>query len=124
LQNLVFTDVSALQRIALAVTETQLAKMPALRALYGPAGVQHCVDDTVFHLRYLGEAVEFDDPVLFADYIAWAKVMLAARGVGANDLTTNLELIRGALLSGADRESVAPAVAILGRRISLSRSDE
>lgn len=102
-----FRDPAALQQFATRITDTQLDRDPALRARYGARGRQHCIDDTVFHLTYLGEAVEFRDATLFADYIAWAKVMLGARGVGSADLIGNLEHIRAALAAVNETAAVA-----------------
>lgn len=107
-----FESPARLQQFAARVTDAQLSSMPALRERYGAAGRQHCIDDTIFHLRYLGEAVEFDDAGLFADYVAWAKVMLTSRGVGAEDLTANLRQLR-AELSSELADTAGPATAIL-----------
>lgn len=109
-----FADRSSLERIAARVTDAQLAELPALRARYGMKGREHCIEDTLFHLTYLGEAVEYGDATLFEDYIAWAKVMLASRGVGAQDLIRNLEQMRVALAS----ENASRAVAIIDQTLT------
>lgn len=106
-------DPSSLQRIATSVTEAQLERMPALRARYGARGRQHCIDDTIFHLTYLDGAVELDDASLFEDYIAWAKIMLAARGVGSTDLIANLTLLRAALEGESDVDPTGQGVTII-----------
>ncbi|HEX7707518.1 MAG TPA: hypothetical protein VF701_13770, partial [Thermoanaerobaculia bacterium] len=108
-----FDDPSSLQRIAIRVTDAQLAEMPDLQARYGARGRHHCIEDTRFHLTYLGEAVEFGDASLFEDYIGWAKVMLASRGVGARDLVGNLEQMRVALAA----ENASSAVSILEQTV-------
>ena len=108
-----FRDASSLQRIATAVTDDQLERMPALRARYGAPGRQHCIDDTMYHLSYLGGAVELGDATLFEDYISWAKIMLAARGVGAADLIANLQQIREALVAEGEDSSVHEGIAIV-----------
>ena len=110
-----FRDPVSLQRVATAVSDAQLGAMPALRARYGAKGRQHCIDDTVFHLTYLGEAVEFDDATLFEDYIAWAKVMLASRGVGSADLSGNLEQMRATLALENEPGAVAIIEHVLAR---------
>lgn len=107
-----FESVSRLQQFAARVTDAQFSRTPSMRERYGAAGRQHCIDDTIFHLRYLGEAVEFDDADLFADYVAWAKVMLTSRGVGADDLTANLQQLRSELSSEL-AAAASPALTIL-----------
>ncbi|MEO8380394.1 MAG: cobalamin-dependent protein [Acidobacteriota bacterium] len=106
-------DASSLLRLAVAITDAQLERMPALAVRYGARGRQHCIDDTVFHLTYLREAVTFGDATLFEDYIAWAKVMLASRGVDADDLVANLEQMRTTLGLERDHDSAATAVAVV-----------
>lgn len=86
-----------------------------MRARHGESGRQHCIDDTVFHLSYLAEAVEFGDASLFADYIAWARVMLTSRGIEAEDLTQNLLGIRSALDAGEANSEVAIIDEVLAR---------
>lgn len=115
----VFNDPSFLQRVAVAVTDAQLTAMPALRERYGAKGRQHCIEDTVFHLTYLGEATEFADATLFEDYIAWAKVMLASRGVGTDDLAGNLERMRVALAAENEPGAVAIIEHVLARLPSM-----
>jgi methanogenic corrinoid protein MtbC1 len=108
-----FNDPTFVHRLAEKVTDAQLEQMPELRARYGATGRQHCIEDTTYHLRYLGEAVEFGDGELFADYIAWAKVMLAARGIGLHDLTANLQHIAEGLREEEASEMTASAIAII-----------
>lgn len=85
------------QQLAVEISDAQLARMPALARRYGAIGRQRCIEDTAFHLNYLAQAVELADDTLFSDYIAWVKVMLAARGVGEVDLIENLQEIRRAV---------------------------
>jgi len=92
--------------------------MPEMRARYGDRGRQHCIDDTVYHLTYLGEAVELGDATLFADYIGWAKIMLGSRGVGGADLAANLEQIRDVLRANPSDGS-AEAIVVLDHVIEL-----
>lgn len=82
-----------LDALAEAVTARHYERRPDLEARYGPAGRVKCRQDAAFHLSYLAEAVAVGSPALFADYVAWAKVMLAARGIPAHDLAVNLEVL-------------------------------
>ncbi len=83
--------------LAEIITARQYELQPELAARYGEAGRAKCLQDAGFHLSYLTESVAAEQPSLFADYIAWAKVMLEGRGVPACDLARNLEIMRDSL---------------------------
>ncbi|MFZ2490955.1 MAG: cobalamin-dependent protein, partial [Thermoanaerobaculia bacterium] len=100
-------DPGLIDQMAVEIADAQLRRMPELAQRYGSIGRRRCIEDTTFHLRYLDAAVTLDDATLFGDYIAWAKVMLASRGVGENDLLENLHEIRAALLSHALADAAA-----------------
>jgi methylmalonyl-CoA mutase cobalamin-binding domain/chain len=87
------------QRAALVerAVDRTYARRPELAQRYGAAGREHCRRDTAFHVDYLVEAVASGAPALFGDYVAWAKAMLAARGIPEGDLALNLECLREAL---------------------------
>lgn len=80
--------------LAEAVTARQYEAQPELAARYGEAGRSKCLQDANYHLSYLADSVAASSPVLFSDYIAWAKVMLSARGVPATDLSRNISIMR------------------------------
>lgn len=83
--------------LAEAVVARQYELQSGLRQRYGEAGQAKCVQDTEYHLSYLAAAVTFSSPALFSDYIAWAKVVLAAFGVGPEDVQQNLICLRDVL---------------------------
>jgi len=78
-------------QLAEALVASQFASHPELARRYGPAGREKCLQDALFHLAYLAEALAFDNRALFADYVAWVKVMLGKRRVPASDLASHLE---------------------------------
>lgn len=80
--------------LAEAVTARHFEAQPELLAKYGEAGRAKCLQDAEYHLAYLADAVLASSPTLFSDYVAWARAMLAARGVGAADLSRNLNVMR------------------------------
>jgi hypothetical protein len=88
------------RELAEAVVARQYELQPGLRERYGEGGRAKCVQDTEYHLAYLAAAVAYSSPALFADYIAWAKAVLAAFGVGPGDVEQNLVCLRDVL---ADR---------------------
>lgn len=83
--------------LAEAVTVHHYERRPELAERYGPAGRAKCLQDAGYHLSYLAEAMASAAPDLFADYVAWAKVMLEGRGIPAEDLAVNLEVLRDVL---------------------------
>jgi len=106
------------QEAALAQTlvERQFARSPQLAARYGAAGRRRCLEDASYHLSFLGPALELGHPEMFADYIAWVKVMLAARGIPPEDLANYLSLLRDLL----QEELSADAGSAAGRIVDQS----
>src|SRR4051812_36137825 len=99
--------------LAEAVVARQYQLQPGLRERYGGGGQARCVQDTEYHLAYLAAAVMYSSPALFCDYIAWAKAVLAAHGVGPEDVAGNLSCLRDVLSEALPRgvgEAVAPYV--------------
>ncbi len=96
--------------LAEAVVARQYQLQPGLRERYGEGGRAKCVQDTEYHLAYLAAAVTYSSPALFNDYIGWAKAVLAAHGVGTEDVAANLDCVRDVLgerLPGGMGEAVA-----------------
>ncbi len=85
------------QALAEAITARHYERRPELAERYGPAGRAKCLQDAAYHLTYLSEAMAVSAPDLFADYVAWAKVMLEGRGIPSEDLLVNLEVLRDVL---------------------------
>jgi methanogenic corrinoid protein MtbC1 len=83
--------------LAEAVTERHYELRPALARHYGPAGRAKCLQDAGYHLSYLAESIATSSPALFADYVGWARVMLAGRSIPAEDLARNFEILREVL---------------------------
>ncbi|MES1243351.1 MAG: cobalamin-dependent protein [Acidobacteriota bacterium] len=83
--------------LAGALTDLHYERRPELAERYGPIGRERCLEDAAYHLTYLAEALAAGAPDLFADYVAWAKVMLEGRGIPASDLSFNLETLRDVL---------------------------
>lgn len=88
----------------------QFAAHPELARRYGPAGREKCLQDANYHLAYLADAMNAGDPALFANYAGWAKVMLAKRGIPAEDLARHLESTRRVMGEGLGGEAGALAV--------------
>lgn len=99
--------------LADATVACEFSRHPELRARYGPAGRVKSRQDAVCHFSYLADAVDFDSPALFRDYVAWAKVMLQCRGVHAEDLGRHLACMADALRQQMPAPVADPAVALL-----------
>ena len=83
--------------LAEAITARHYEAQPELASRYGEAGRARCLQDADYHLSYLADAVAASSPALFSDYLGWAKVMLGARGIPAEDLSRNLSVMREVL---------------------------
>ena len=72
---------------------------PILREKYGKREIRYYIEDTRFHLNYLAEAVAANEPVLFNEYLGWAKVFFAGLPVTDHQVITNLLLLRDSLIT-------------------------
>jgi MerR family transcriptional regulator, light-induced transcriptional regulator len=85
--------------LAEAITDRQYQLHPALDDRYGLQGRIRRVEDAEYHLSYLAESIAVSTPALFTDYMIWARTMLEARGIPAQDLAVNLEIMREVLVN-------------------------
>jgi methanogenic corrinoid protein MtbC1 len=76
------------------MVEREFARHPELEQRYGKAVRTRMIEDTGYHLAYLAQAVSVNRAELFVEYIGWAKVMLASRGVPDPYLATLLESMK------------------------------
>ncbi|EDN69787.1 cobalamin B12-binding [Beggiatoa sp. PS] len=83
--------------LAIGIMEKHYALHPEFEERYGKKGRIKCLEDANYHLTYLSEAIAASHPSLFANYVAWAKVLLTGIGISAQDLTANLEIVRDVL---------------------------
>lgn len=95
--------------LAEAITDRQYKLQPELASRYGERGRAKCLQDAHYHLSALSESIAASSPSLFTDYVAWAKVMLAGRGIPSEDLASNLECVRDTLQQALSAE-MAPIV--------------
>ncbi len=76
--------------LAAALVDREFARHPDLEQRYGAIGREKSLQDAGHHLAYLSQALALDNPGLFTDYVAWAKVMLVQRRVLVSDLVFHL----------------------------------
>ena len=76
------------------ILEKHLNLQPKLKAVYTERHRRLYLENTWFHLSYLAGSIFADEPVLFTEYISWAKTFFSTLPIDENDIILNLELIR------------------------------
>jgi methanogenic corrinoid protein MtbC1 len=97
--------------IAEAMVSQQYARHPELAVRFGVPGRIKCLQDANHHLDYLAESLCVAQPLLFADYLKWARVMLAGRNIPVADLLVNMECLSDTLRQTLDAAASDLAVA-------------
>jgi methanogenic corrinoid protein MtbC1 len=87
-----------LSELASALVERELARHPELAQRDGEPSREESLQDAVYHLSHLAQALALDNRALFLDYVAWAKVLLVQRKVLASDLARRLDCLAEVLL--------------------------
>lgn len=94
------------------------ARRPQFEQLYGARGRSKCLQDTHYHLQHLAEALATGAPQLWLEYLAWAKITLAARHIPPDDLLFNLEVMREVVPSQLPAEAGAAVLVYLERALA------
>jgi methanogenic corrinoid protein MtbC1 len=89
-----------------AVVDLLYAQQPQEWGKYGAKGRAASLRDMGFHLAYLSVAIETETPMLFEDYISWARVLFDGINLPPETLTRTLEATRVAA-----RQQLAPEMA-------------
>ncbi len=98
------------------IVARQYELQPELWKPYGSAGREKSVRDVGYHLTYLSEALATANPALFADYVAWVKVLFAGLQFPDEVLVATLECTLDTLQEKlpADASAVASEYVTLG----------
>ena len=111
------------EALARAITDALYVDMPELLERHGERGRSKCLQDMHYNLEHLAPAVALGQPAMFARYAEWLRDMLAARGVGVDEVRRSLELTRDvtrASMADAEADAVAAsldaALAVLADR--------
>jgi methylmalonyl-CoA mutase cobalamin-binding domain/chain len=103
-----------LRMLSEAIVSRQYELQPEIWQPYGETGREKSVRDVGYHLSYLSEAIAASDPALFADYVAWVKVLFAGLSFPDQVLPMTLQCIRDVLQEMLPQELRAMANEYLG----------
>lgn len=112
------------REIALRVAEKHLERQPEYLDRFGPAGRTRCIEDADFHIQYLGHALRFATPALFASYTAWARRVLEKRDIPWADLQANLEVLRDELAGVLEADEAAAASDYIETGLAAETDDD
>jgi methylmalonyl-CoA mutase cobalamin-binding domain/chain len=105
------------EKLAKAVVQRHFESHPNLAERYGPHGQVKCYQDALYHLLYLSEAVANSAPILFLDYVAWAKALLVGLGLPAPHLMQHLHLLREVINERLDLQVSMVAAEYIGQAL-------
>ena len=104
--------------LADTLVRRQWALHPELAARHAADGRPTCLEVANDLLSFLAQALQAGRPEMFGDHIAWAKVMLARRGVQAGDLAEHLRMLRELLIEMLPAEAAAAAAAVVDQGLA------
>jgi hypothetical protein len=81
-------------------------------ARYGEKAQRRGREDVLFHLKYIVQALEEDDPAVMASYARWLQSLLCARGMCTRHLSENFARL-GRAMSELDGIDPKPAIDML-----------
>lgn len=99
--------------IARAVVAVFYERHPEWNERWGAEGRRYCLEDNLFHLQFLAGALRSGSPAMFTSYVSWLADVLRKRGVDAESLAENLDLLRVAVADRLDAEGAAVADELL-----------
>ncbi len=79
------------------VVSLQYQRQPDFWPRFGETGRLTALRDAGYHITYLAEAVQFQEPMLFLEYLSWAKVLFAGLKFPDSVLPVCLECLRSVL---------------------------
>lgn len=77
---------------------------PLLKDKYTNRQINLYREDTGYHLSYLAESIANNEPILFNEYLSWAKIFFENLPVTNEEIILNLELLRDALTDNLPKE--------------------
>lgn len=89
-------------------------------ARYGEAAHRRGREDVLFHLKYVAQALDEDDPAVMASYARWLQALLCARGMCTRHLAENFARL-GRAIAELDGVDPTPAVDMLAAAVAALR---
>ena len=68
-------------------------QVPGLLERYGEGGKVRCLEDAVYHLEFLIEALKLEHVDMYTNYIVWASAMLRSRNIPMKDLENSFDFM-------------------------------
>lgn len=99
--------------LAEAIVARQYERQPEVWRPFGDAGRAKSVRDAGYHLTYLAEALETQNPALFTEYLAWCKALFAGLRFGPAILLITLECTAAVLIERFPAELASVAIEYL-----------
>jgi MerR family transcriptional regulator, light-induced transcriptional regulator len=97
-----------LDKLAKIAVQEQYFLQPELWKPFGQSGIEKSMRDAKYHFSYLADSLNVNDPALFLDYLAWAKVLFSGLNFPLDSLTVNLKCMNKAI-----KEILPPEMVIL-----------
>ncbi|MDZ7315677.1 MAG: cobalamin-dependent protein [candidate division KSB1 bacterium] len=85
------------EELAEAVVALQYAKQPDVWRPFGDRGLETSIRDAAYHLIYLSEAVQADEPTLFTEYLSWVQSLFTHLPLPPETLPVTLECMQEVL---------------------------
>ena len=104
---------ATLEGLVQNAVEMQWRTWPGLRESFSEEQLRNTVQDTRYHLQFLASALWAHEPLLFSEYLVWAKVLFTNLGLPLEWLSGSLACVQSALAEALPQaEAVAAAACI------------
>lgn len=121
MENILYSTSLRLKELKTSLPEIllhqQIEMQPPLKAKYGQRQIDLHLEDTRYHLSYLAESIAANEPLLFYEYLSWAKSFFANLPVTDEEIILNLELLRDELEKKLEPEQFKLAGTLINRGI-------
>jgi hypothetical protein len=89
---------------------------PAWEQKYGERGPALFVEDNLYHISYLQDAVSLEQPALFGKYVAWFSGFLGRQGISPASLYHDLAILAQEIGQALPASEAGPFLALLAER--------
>ncbi len=103
------------ESLALRVTDLYEKAHPNYTARFGEKGHYKSIQDAEYHFLYLSEALETEEPVLFANYLRWVADLFDSLSLPRAMLVQTLVIMKETLTKAYGPEHAGPALAMLDK---------